>query len=231
MNTHTPPPQDDDTLTPEERELAALYHRLPQDEPPAALDAAILAQARQAARRDRTHDHRGGQRWALGIGSAAALVMAAGLGWHVYSLNREPASLTPPAAATEQAKASAPAVDRIAAAPHVDHPSNAAPAARAATPVPPPMTPPAMVAAKPAPAREMAKSAPRRVAPPAPPPPLPPPPPPIMVAPALAPPPPAPAPPPPTAAPPTQAGVAPAAHEAAVSDSPAATIRHIRELL
>ncbi|WP_448097259.1 hypothetical protein [Luteibacter yeojuensis] len=76
MNPNTPPPHDDDL--PDERELAALYARLPKAEPDPALDAAVLAQADRAVpvRRRRT-------RWPVALGSAAVLVLAAGLAWQL----------------------------------------------------------------------------------------------------------------------------------------------------
>jgi len=74
--------------TPDEAELAAWlgahadlldrYRALPQSEPPARLDAAILAGARHAAR------HRRSPSWWIPLASAASLVAAAGIGWRVY---------------------------------------------------------------------------------------------------------------------------------------------------
>lgn len=84
MNPNTPPPGDDD-LT-DERELATLYARLPRIEPSPELDAAVHAAAMRAQPRRRS-------RWPLAIGSAAVLVLAVGMGWH---LGREP--VLPPAA-------------------------------------------------------------------------------------------------------------------------------------
>jgi Meckel syndrome type 1 protein len=84
MNPNTPPPGDDDL--PDERELATLYARLPRVEPSPELDAAVHAAAMRAQPRRRS-------RWPLAIGSAAVLVLAVGMGWH---LGREP--VMPPAA-------------------------------------------------------------------------------------------------------------------------------------
>lgn len=276
MNTHTPPPPNDDmpsdgtpndgtpndgTLTPEERELAALYRRLPQDEPPPALDAAILAQARQAVQPQRTRNRRGAQRWVLGLGSAAALVLAAGVGWHVYSLDRGPAGVSAAKSAADQSTSApvAPHADatlQSARSANVTDSTSGTPAARVAIAAAAPMPPPPPVVAKPAPPRVVAQSSQRRMAPPPPPPvieevqvmaasvPTPPAPPPprtpppaIVVVPMAAPAPPAPAPPPPPmqaapAPPPAlQAGLAPFASEAAPPDSTTAAIKHIRELL
>lgn len=239
MNTHTPPPPNDDmpndgTLTPEESELAALYHRLPQDEPPPALDAAILAQARQAVQSHRTRNRRGAQRWVLGLGSAAVLVLAAGVGWQVFSLDRGPAGVPAAKSAADQSAPApvaphADATAQIARSANVTDSTSGTPAARVAIAAAAPMPPPPPVVAKPAPPRVVAQSSQQRSAapppavpppppvieevqvmaasvptPPAPPPPRTPPPA-IVVVPMAAPAPPAPAPPPP----PMQAAPAP----------------------
>jgi len=98
MNPNTPPPHDDDL--PDERELAALYARLPKAEPDAALDAAVLAQADRAvpARRHRA-------RWPVALGSAAVLLLAAGLAWQLRD-SRPEVSVTLPAPAAPGAASS-----------------------------------------------------------------------------------------------------------------------------
>ncbi len=58
--------------------VAALYRRLPKDEPDARLDAAILEQARAA-----THTRRTRPRWLPAMSAAAALVVVAGLAYRV----------------------------------------------------------------------------------------------------------------------------------------------------
>lgn len=100
MNPNTPPPGDDDL--PDERELATLYARLPRVEPSPELDAAVHAAAMRAQPRRRP-------RWPLAIGSAAVLVLAIGMGWH---LGREP--VMPPAARTLSALPAQGAVTRDA---------------------------------------------------------------------------------------------------------------------
>jgi hypothetical protein len=60
-------------------DLAALYRRLPKAEPPRRLDRSVLG---EAARAVRGHTPRR-QRWLLGVGSAAGIVLAAGIAWHV----------------------------------------------------------------------------------------------------------------------------------------------------
>lgn len=74
MNPNTPAPSDDDL--PDEHDLAGLYARLPRTEPDPALDAAVLAAAKAATPRRRP-------RWPLALGSAAVLVLAAGLAWQL----------------------------------------------------------------------------------------------------------------------------------------------------
>lgn len=59
-------------------EFAALYRRLPRAEPPRRLDRSVIA---EAARAVRGHPPRR-QRWLVGFGSAAGLVLAAGIAWH-----------------------------------------------------------------------------------------------------------------------------------------------------
>ncbi|APG05305.1 hypothetical protein BJI69_16290 [Luteibacter rhizovicinus DSM 16549] len=91
MTQITPPPIDDDL--PDERELAALYARLPKTEPDASLDAAVLAAATRAMPVKRR------PRWPVAVASAAVLVLAVGVAWQVRELP-PPATSTIPMAAT-----------------------------------------------------------------------------------------------------------------------------------
>lgn len=77
MNTPTPPNRRE-PLDRDERELAELYRQLPEARPGPELDARVLAEAERAVARP---SQRRPQRWLLGFGSAAALVLAAGLVW------------------------------------------------------------------------------------------------------------------------------------------------------
>ena len=86
MNPQPPPPSDED-LAREERELAALYRRLPNAEPDAALDARVLADADRAVARPA---RRRAQPWLIGLGSAAALVLVAGIAWRMQPTLQEP---------------------------------------------------------------------------------------------------------------------------------------------
>jgi hypothetical protein len=130
MNPHPPPPSDDD-LAREERELAALYRQLPRVEPDAALDARVLAEADRAVGRPA---RRRPQPWLVGLGSAAALVLVAGIAWHMRPMldeSRLPAMAPDgPAAAREQ---SAPD-DRLPRVPAEAPMSAPAPALPEATP-------------------------------------------------------------------------------------------------
>lgn len=60
-------------------ELGALYRRLPRAEPPRRLDRSVLSEAARAVHGTRPRR----QRWLVGFGSAAGLVLAAGIAWHV----------------------------------------------------------------------------------------------------------------------------------------------------
>lgn len=72
-------------LDEQEREFARILRALPGAEPPAALDQRILRAAADAAASSRRPVRRwlafGGAGW--GIGSAAAAVLALGVGWHL----------------------------------------------------------------------------------------------------------------------------------------------------
>lgn len=80
-------------------EIGALYRRLPRAEPSPELDKAVLAHAasalRSAGRPPRASSRRR-PRWLVGLGSAAGLVLAAGIAWQVGHDNR--AQLPAPAA-------------------------------------------------------------------------------------------------------------------------------------
>jgi hypothetical protein len=83
MNTKLPPI---DPLDPDVRELARILRALPGGDPPAALDARILRAAHDAVAAQSSPRRRalwaGGSTGALwGIGSAAAAILAVGIGW------------------------------------------------------------------------------------------------------------------------------------------------------
>jgi hypothetical protein len=166
MNTHD---HHDDEPLPGEDELKALYRSLPRNEPTLALDEAVR---RAAAAPFHTSSPRRMTHWPVAAASAAVLVLAAGLGWHmrdqVPAMQQAPApapapgvsASTPTPAATEaptiriadddasrlSVPAAAPAAPAAAAtiAPHRTHES-----IRSA------IRPKVVVPAAPAPAREM----------------------------------------------------------------------------
>lgn len=69
-------------LDAQERELAEALNRLPAIEPTPALDARVLAQARDALKKPASQVRRHRPWWmSAGLGTAAAAVMAAGVAW------------------------------------------------------------------------------------------------------------------------------------------------------
>jgi Meckel syndrome type 1 protein len=110
MTTPLPPqpPHDDDL--PGEAELKALYGRLPQHEPGPALDAAVLRAAAQAVEPPAPRRH---ARWPIALGTAATLVLAAGLVWQMRKLPAEAPVTSSAPASTASADARA-GVDREA---------------------------------------------------------------------------------------------------------------------
>ncbi|SEN35094.1 translation initiation factor IF-2 [Luteibacter sp. UNCMF331Sha3.1] len=132
MNPNTPPPSDDDL--PDERELAAIYGRLPKDEPDAALDARVRAMAAP-----RVHARRR-SRWPVAFGSAAAIVLALAVTWQLRDARS-------PVPAASHGVAPADALRERDAAPASPAP-DAAPVATPAPAPPPPPAPPAAIAAE-----------------------------------------------------------------------------------
>jgi len=101
MNAHDPDRELDRLLADDGGELGALYRRLPKAEPPRRLDRSVLGEAARAVHGYTPRR----QRWLFGLGSAAGVVLAAGLAWHVGqdALRQEnqlsaPASSAPTAA-------------------------------------------------------------------------------------------------------------------------------------
>lgn len=161
MNTPRDDHRDlDRLLEPDGGDMGALYRRLARLEPPRRLDRAVLGEAARAVRGRAPRRHR----WMVGFGSAAGLVLAAGVAWHVGqdALQRqsqepsqrgmivvpvEPLSETPrkhaPAGASSDAAMEVPPAAQTAvkplarskAAPDLTQPAAPAPAS---APVPPP---------------------------------------------------------------------------------------------
>lgn len=79
-------------------ELGALYRKLPRLEPARRLDRNVLAEASRAV-----HGRPRGTRWLLGAGTAAGVLLAAGIAWRVnvdLSQQREAATVSAPPAST-----------------------------------------------------------------------------------------------------------------------------------
>ena len=110
----------DEFLRDEDSRLAALYHKLPQPEPDAQLDARVRALAQRAARESTSSAATGVQIAARrrsnrlpALGAAAAFVLAAGIAWRVAP-QMWPARNQVAAPAAETTSAAAPAADRAA---------------------------------------------------------------------------------------------------------------------
>ncbi|MEW5836092.1 MAG: hypothetical protein AB1832_13610, partial [Pseudomonadota bacterium] len=105
MTTPLPPdPTHDDDL-PDDAGLKALYGRLPTAEPSPALDAAIRQAAARAVQGGQPTVHaRRRRRWPIALGSAATIMLAAGLAWHMREMpTRESSSPSAPATAAIEA--------------------------------------------------------------------------------------------------------------------------------
>ncbi len=81
MNKHHDPDHDLERLLDDDGgEFAAIYRRLSHPEPPRRLDRVVIANAARAVHGGRAPP---AQRWFLGLGSAAGIVLAAGIAWQV----------------------------------------------------------------------------------------------------------------------------------------------------
>ncbi|MGA9826836.1 MAG: hypothetical protein WBQ57_00635 [Rhodanobacteraceae bacterium] len=96
----------------DEREIAALYRRLAKAEPDAALDARVLAEARRVSTSSRPSRS---PRWLVGLGTAAVLVLAAGVTWHLNPLRE--------AAHQQKSRMSAPSEEMRTQADSLDEPA------------------------------------------------------------------------------------------------------------
>ena len=160
MNRHPPEP-----LTQEERELAQLIARTgPHGEPPAALDAKILAAA-QAAVAGKPQRARK-PRWPVAMGLAASVVFAVGIAWQLRPLPpaATPSSEAPEPVAAERRTQPEAEPAREAAPLHADVVAQDPAAVAADMPMsaPPPLPPPPAPAAKTTPPRNVSMPPPRR---------------------------------------------------------------------
>lgn len=132
-------------------EWGALYRKLSRVEPPRRLDRNVLGEAARAVRGQVPRR----QRWLVGIGSAAGLVLAAGIAWHV---GQEAMHQQPLAPAQEAPAANAPRRQYVPVFPLGDSAHRAAPkpdasampAPSPAAAPPPPAAPKARQPAQPA---------------------------------------------------------------------------------
>lgn len=143
--THDPSPRE--SLTPEEQALARRLAQLgPKAEPSPALDARILAAARDAGSPVRRIHPRP---WPIAFGVAASLLLALGIAWELRPL---PGPLVEAPASSPRETAAYP----IPAPPAAPPP----PRAEAVVPTPTPMPPPTVALRKPAPPTQAAEVAP-----------------------------------------------------------------------
>lgn len=133
MNTHD---HHDESL-PGEDELKALYRSLPRNEPTPAIDEAV----RLAAAAPLRTSSRRMARWPVAAASAAVLVLAAGLGWHmrdqVPALPQTPAPVSTPSPAAAETPTPPAAEDHTST---FAAPVAASPATTAAATIKPPRT-------------------------------------------------------------------------------------------
>lgn len=96
MNIRDPNRDVDDLLGDDGSDIGKLYRRLPRYEPPRRLDRAVLGEAARAVHSGKPPRR---QRWVVGLGSAAALVLAAGIAWRVgHDVMNQNESVLPTAA-------------------------------------------------------------------------------------------------------------------------------------
>jgi hypothetical protein len=95
VSAHDPDRDLDELLRDDAGRLGSLYRKLPRYEPPRRLDRAVLGEAARAVHSGKPPRR---QRWLVGVGSAAGLVLAAGIAWRIgHDAMNEGA--VPPAAA------------------------------------------------------------------------------------------------------------------------------------
>lgn len=121
-------------------EWGALYRKLSRVEPPRRLDRNVLGEAARAV-----HGHvPRKQRWLVGLGSAAGIVLAAGIAWHVGHEGAPPTAApafeTPAASAPRRQYVPVQTFDESArrAAPKTEMPASPAIAPAPASSAPPP---------------------------------------------------------------------------------------------
>jgi hypothetical protein len=139
-------------LAGEGSELARLYRRLPQSEPDARLDAAVLSLARAAVEPQRVNALRHANvrhrrpLWLVGLSSAAGVVLAAGIAWQMRNGFNESAAPTLRQSASARTERDVIPISAIVppAEPTAPPPPPALAPASASTPAPPPAKPASM---------------------------------------------------------------------------------------
>ncbi|WP_313919706.1 hypothetical protein [Tahibacter sp.] len=154
-------------LAGEESELARLYRRLPQSEPDARLDAAVLALARAAVEPQRVNALRHANvrhrrpLWLVALSSAAGVVLATGIAWQMRNGFNESAAPTLQQSASARTERDVIPISAIVppaepAAPPAPPPEAPAIASTtAAMPAPPPAKPASLKPKAPAQRREV----------------------------------------------------------------------------
>ena len=94
MSTRRDPEHDlQDLLSADRGDLGHIYDKLARAEPPPRLDRIVLGEAARAIRSERQPR---AQRWLVGFGSAAGIVLAAGIAWQVgQQMQRQDAADAP----------------------------------------------------------------------------------------------------------------------------------------
>jgi len=80
VSAHDPDRDLDDLLRDDAGRFGSLYRKLPRYEPPRRLDRTVLGEAARSVRSGKPPRR---QRWLVGVGSAAGLVLAAGIAWRI----------------------------------------------------------------------------------------------------------------------------------------------------
>lgn len=96
MSIRDPDRDLDDLMREDGGEIGSLYRRLPRYEPARRLDRAVLGEAARAVHSGKPPRR---QRWIVGIGSAAGLVLAAGIAWRIGHDAMNPNDAASPASA------------------------------------------------------------------------------------------------------------------------------------
>ncbi|HKE48681.1 MAG TPA: hypothetical protein VKB52_11500 [Rhodanobacteraceae bacterium] len=133
MSAHDPDRELDALLGEGGGKIGDLYRRLPRYEPPRRLDRAVLGEAARAVHSGKPPRR---QRWIVGVGSAAGLVLAAGIAWRIghdaMSPSEAPATETRRVVPVEPIDEAARAKHEELAQPKTDADAASAPASNAA---------------------------------------------------------------------------------------------------